>query len=47
MKGFGINFYGFFLFSAVWICAYALWVRAINARERSREQQAQREKRDA
>jgi len=35
MKGFGLNFYGFFLFAALWICAYAFWVRYINAREKS------------
>ncbi len=39
MNGFGMNFYGFFIFAAVWIGAYALWVRLINARERASEMQ--------
>jgi len=38
MNGFGINFYGYFVFAAIWICTYALWVRYINARESSKEE---------
>jgi hypothetical protein len=37
MGGFGINFYGFYVFAAIWICAYALWVRFMNAAERAKE----------
>jgi hypothetical protein len=37
MQGFGFNFYGYFVFAAIWICAYALWVRFMNANERAKE----------
>jgi hypothetical protein len=32
--GFGINFYGFFIYAAVWVCAYSLWARYVNKRKR-------------
>ncbi len=37
MSGFGLNFYGFFVFAALWICVYSVWVARVNKRERSRE----------
>jgi hypothetical protein len=32
--GFGLSFYGFFLFAAFWVCAYFLWAFYYNGRER-------------
>lgn len=32
--GFGWNFYGFFLFSALWVCSYFLWAFYMNAEEK-------------
>ncbi len=32
--GFGWNFYGFFLFAALWVCAYFLWIFYINKKEK-------------
>jgi len=34
---FGLNFYGYFVFAAVWVCGYFLWASRTNARERKRE----------
>lgn len=35
--GFGLNFYGFFFFAALWVCAYFLWARWFNTKEKSRK----------
>jgi hypothetical protein len=34
MAGFGWNFYGFFLFAALWIAGYFAWARWMAARDR-------------
>ena len=34
MRGFGLNFYGYFVFAAVWILCYSLWVSYINKKEK-------------
>ena len=33
-SGFGPNFYGYFAFAIVWVCAYFVWAWLVNARER-------------
>lgn len=35
-EGFGWNFYGFLLYSALWVAAYFLWARRVNRREREK-----------
>ncbi len=37
MSGFGLNFYGYFVFAALWVCGYFVWASRVNARERRRE----------
>jgi hypothetical protein len=32
--GFGLNFYGFFVFAVLWILGYFSWARRINSREK-------------
>ena len=40
-SGFGLNFYGFFAFAALWVVAYFVWATRTNAAERNREQASQ------
>ena len=35
--GFGLNFYGYFVFAALWVSGYFVWASQVNARERRRE----------
>jgi hypothetical protein len=35
--GFGLNFYGYFVFAALWVSGYFVWASRVNARERRRE----------
>ena len=32
--GFGLNFYGFFVFAAFWVCLYFVWAFFVNRREK-------------
>ncbi len=34
--GFGLNFYGYFLFAGFWVGAYFIWAWRVNTRERAR-----------
>lgn len=34
--GLGWSFYGFFLFSALWVCAYFLWAHYMNEKEKEK-----------
>jgi hypothetical protein len=45
MKGFGLNFYGYFVFAAIWICFYALWVSYINKKEKANSRCSDTERR--
>lgn len=38
--GFGLNFYGFFAFAAVWVVAYFVWASRVNAAEHAGENRA-------
>jgi hypothetical protein len=38
--GFGITFYGFFVFAGLWVTGYSIWAKWINASERRRESSA-------
>jgi hypothetical protein len=31
--GFGVTFYGFFVFAGLWVAGYSLWAKWINASE--------------
>jgi hypothetical protein len=35
--GFGLNFYGFFLVSALWVCTYFLWAYYVNRKEKPKQ----------
>jgi hypothetical protein len=39
-SGFGLNFYGFFVFAVFWVVAYFFWATRMNLAERNREQRA-------
>jgi hypothetical protein len=45
MSGFGWNFYGFFLFAAVWLVFYFFWARWMTKHEREIAERDQREPR--
>jgi len=47
VPSFGLNFYGYFVFAALWVCGYFFWAWRINARERRKtSQRAQSRKLD-
>jgi membrane protein implicated in regulation of membrane protease activity len=45
MSGFGWNFYGFFVFAAVWLVVYFSWARWMTKHERKASERDQRDPR--
>ena len=38
-EGFGLNFYGFFLYAGVWVIGYFLWAFRANRKDAAKDDQ--------